>query len=229
VAFIFRSFLLVVVVAITWFSYLKHVESRDRALRVQDLRDCFQRREFASSQPPQAVQNHFWQALVRLYEAQQAERSLGWWRNKEIGLGWYVEEALKDLEASPGEASLIGSALQTAYFELLRHDALALAESRDHLLRGRAPLCADGIFAGEPLVIGFQLSPVVIPHLRNHPGNFVLQPATVWALQQDIVESANLSLVRRFRSAGLVPEHVVTTLTKELLAVPLPKTAEKND
>jgi len=229
VAFIYRSFLILIVVAITWVSILKHTESRDRTIRVQDLQDCFQRREFAPTQPPAAVQAHFLQTLVRLHEADQIERSLGWWRNKEISLHWYIQEALKSLEASPEENSLIGQALQNAYFELQKHDALALAESREELKRGRLPKCTEGLFAGDPLVIGFLVSPVIVPQVRNHPANFVLQPATVWALQQDVPDPSSLGLVRQFKAAGIVPEAVLKDLTERLAPPPNPAAAKKND
>lgn len=228
-AFLYRTVLILLIAGISWFSYVKHVETREREVRLQDLRECFQRREFAPTQPPQAVHTRFLQALVRLHEAQQAERSLGWWRNKEISLNWYIDESLKELEASPDEASLIARALQNAYFELQRQDALALAESRERLKLGQPPVCTEGIFAGDPLVIGFQLSPVVLPHLRNHPANFVLQPATVWALQQDVIEAPTLGLVRQFHSAGLVPDDVFKDLTERLAPRPATSTAKKND
>jgi len=229
VAFIYRTFLVLVVVTISWFSYQKHVESRDRSIRVQDLRDCFQRREFAPTQPPAAVQAHFFQALVRLHEAMLAERSLGWWRNKEINLDWYIHEGLAELEANPEEASLIGRALQAAYYDLQRNDVLALSDSRESLLRGRPPHATHGIFDGDPLVIGFQISPVIIPHLRNHPANFVLQPAPVWALQQDIIDAGNLGLVRQFHNAGLIPDPLFQALNNQFRRPSTAQNADKND
>jgi hypothetical protein len=230
VAFFYRSILILVVAGITWFSYQKHTEARDRATRVQDLLDCFHRRELAPAQPPQEVQRHFMQALVRLHECQQAERSLGWWKSKEISLNWYIDEGLKSLEAGPEESQLIGRALQNAYFELQRHDALALAESRERLKQGHPPLCTVGPFAGDPLLIGFQLSPAVLPQLRNHPANFIFQPATVWALQQDVIEPSNLGLVKQFYAAGLISEPVFQELIERVSPPrPTPSTAKKND
>lgn len=228
-AFLYRSFLIAFVVGISWFSWLKHTEKRDRTIRIQDLRECFQRREFAPNQPPEPVRTHFLQALVKLHESQQAERSLGWWRTKDVSSDWYVHEALQGLDATDSEISLIGLALQNAYFELQRQDALALQESRDLLRRGQPPLCTRGLFAGDTLVIGYQLSPVVIPDLRNHPANFILQPATVWALQQDVLESSNLALIRQWHRAGLLSDAVLADLTTMLSPAPKSDTAQKND
>lgn len=217
------------VAAITWFSYIKHVEDRDRTIRVQDLRDCFERRDFTPGQPPKEVQTHFLQAVARLHEAQLAERALGWWKNKEISLNWYIDEGLKELDASKEEKALIGRALQQAYFELQRQDALALSESREQLKSGRIPKATQGLFAGDSLVIGSQLSPVVLPQLRNHPGNFVIQPAPVWALQQDLIETVQLGAVREFVTAGVLPESAYTELRHRLIP-PAPASAtQKND
>ena len=228
-AFLYRTFFVLVLAAITWFSYLKHIEGRDRATRVQDLRDCFERRDFSPGQPSTQAQTRFLQAVARLHEAQLAERSLGWWKTKDISLNWYIDEGLKGLDASKEEMSLIGRALQNAYFELQRQDALALSESRDQLKEGKIPKATEGLFAGDPLVIGYQLSPVVLPQLRNHPGNFVIQPAPVWALQQDLVETSQLGAVREFVTAGVLPESAFTEL-RNLLIPPTPaSTAQKND
>jgi hypothetical protein len=229
VAFFYRSIFVLVVAAITWFSYVKHIEGRDRTTRVQDLRDCFERRDFSPGQPSKAVQTGFLQAVARLHEAQMAERSLGWWKTKDISLNWYIDEGLKELEASQEESSLIGRALQNAYFELQRQDALALSESREKLKTGTIPQATEGLFAGEALVIGYQLSPVVLPQLRNHPGNFVIQPATVWALQQDLIETSALSAVREFVTAGVLPESAYTTLRNQLIPPTPASTAQKND
>ena len=229
VVFIYRSFLILLVAGITWFSYLKHVEARDRKTRVQDLAECFQRREFASTQPPPAVQTHFWQALAYLDEAQRAERSLGWWRKKDISVNWYLNEALKGLEATDGEASLISRALENAYFEVQRHGVLVSQEGRDQLKQGQPPDTTVGLFSGDPLVIGFLVSPVLVPQLRNHPGNFVLQSATVFALQQDVPDSSTLNLARQFYSAGLVPTPVIEEMTRKLAPPRDPEPEEKND
>ncbi|MFN0126374.1 MAG: hypothetical protein ACKV19_06790 [Verrucomicrobiales bacterium] len=171
----------------------------------------------------------FMQALVRLYESLDAERTLGWWRNKEISLDWYLEEAVKELDTNEKEASLIRRALQQAYFELQRHRQLVEPEQREAILNGKPPVCTQGNFVGEPLRIGYQLSPVMIPQLRNHPGNFVLQPATPWALQQDIVEQANFGVIRQFHAAGVLPDDVLADLSAKYLPKPPPPRAEKND
>lgn len=228
-AFLYRTVFILVVAGITWFSYLKHTEGRDRAIRVQDLRDCFDRRDFAPGQPSKQVQTRFLHAVARLHEAQLAERSLGWWKTNDISLNWYIDEGLKGLEASKEELSLIGRALQNAYFELQRQDALALSESRDHLKAGKLPLATQGLFAGDPFLIGNLLSPVVLPQLRNHPGNFILQPAPVWALQQDLIETSQLGTVREFVTAGVLPESAFTELRNQLIPPTPASTAQKND
>lgn len=228
-AFLYRSFLVLVIAAITWYSYLKHIEGRDRAARVQEIQDCLERRAFAPGQPPRLAQTQFLKTLVRLHEADLAERSLGWWKTKDISLSWYLEEGLKTLEASPEEAALISRALQNAAVELQRHDAFALSENRELLEKGELPKATDGLFAGDPLVIGFQLSPVVLPALRNHPGNFLIQPATVWALQQDLIEPSQLAAVREFVAAGILPESAHTELREQLIPATPASTAQKND
>jgi hypothetical protein len=229
VAIIYRTFLLLVVAGISIFSVLKHIEKRDRDMRVQDLSDCFQPREFAPGQPPQAVRTHFYQAIAHLHQAQLAERSLGWWRNKEITLDWYVREALKNADVGSEEASLIGTALQNAYYELQRHGTLAFTEGREQLSRGREPTATEGLFAGDPLVIGYLVSPVVLPQLGNHPANFILQPATAWALQQDVPDVSAIGHARRFESAGILPASAVQELREKVNPAPRATVGKKND
>ena len=83
------------VAGIVWFSMHKHAEERDRSVRVQNLRECFERREFASQAAPQRVRTHFFTALVRLDDALKAERVLGWLRHQELSVDWYVNQALE--------------------------------------------------------------------------------------------------------------------------------------
>jgi len=229
VAFLYRSFFILLVGAIAWYSYLKHVEGEDRSVRVREIQECFERRAFAPGQPSRLAQSQFLKALVRLHEADLAERSLGWWKTKDISQSWYLDEGLKALESSPEETALISRALQNAAVELQRHDAFALSENRAQLEKGLLPKAAEGLFAGEPLVIGFQLSPVVLPQLRNHPGNFVIQPAPVWALQQDLIEPSQLAAVREFVTAGILPESAHTELRQQLIPGSPASTAQKND
>jgi|GEM_PF-1827316 len=229
VATFYRIFLGLLVAGITWFSILKHVEQRDRTIRVEDLRQCFQRREFAPTQPPQRVRENFFRAIARLHEAQIAERSLGWWRNQEVNTDWYVHEALNEAGGSRDEAHLIGTALQNAYHEVRRQGTLALTEGRARLSSGREPISTEGLFAGDPLVIGHRISPVIVPELRNHPANFVLQPSTAWALQQDVLDSSIVGLARQFQNAGLLPAEVVERLREQLNRQQDVPPAEKND
>ncbi len=227
--FIYRTFLIGLLGAIVWYSYVKHIESRDRSVRVQDLRDCFERRSFAPGVPPQNVQKSFMQALVRLHESMLSERTLGWWRNKEITLEWYLEAAIAGLEANDTEASLIRRALQQAYYELQRQDQLEDYDLREKIRGGKPPVCTQGNFVGDALVVGFHVSPVIVPQLRNHPGNFVLQPATVWALQQDIVEKTDFGMIREFHNAGLLPNDFVEALTEQHFPKKRQSGDEKND
>lgn len=227
--FIYRSFLILLVAGIAWFSFLKHVEARDRQTRVQDLAECFQRREFDHHQPPEAVQGHFWRALASLHEFQQAERDLGWWRKQDISVNWYITEALRGLGTNDEEASLISRALENAHFELQRHGILANEESREKLKRGQPPIASEGLFSGDPLVIGYLLSPVLVPDARNHPGNFVLQPATVFALQQDVPDSSTLNMTHQFHTAGVVPAAVLEEITRKLTPDRASDPEAKND
>ena len=119
------------VAGIVWFSMHKHAEERDRSVRVQNLRECFERREFTAQAAPQRVRTHFFTALVRLDEALKAERVLGWLRHQEISVDWYVNQALEETADSSEEASMIGTALQNAYHEVRRHEILALPAERD--------------------------------------------------------------------------------------------------
>jgi hypothetical protein len=208
VALIYRTILVLMVAGIVWFSMHKHAEERDRSVRVQNLRECFERREFAAQAAPQRVRTHFFTALVRLDEALKAERVLGWLRHQEISVDWYVNQALEGSAGSSEEASMIGTALQNAYHEVRRHDILALPAERDRLLSGSEPTATAGLFAGDPLVFGYRVSPVIVPELRNHPANFILQPQTAWAMQQDIVDSSTVSIVRQFHTAGILSKPV---------------------
>lgn len=228
-AIFYRTFLLLVVAGISIFSVLKHNEKRDRTMRVQDLSDCFEPREFAPGQPLPPVRTRFYQAILHLHQALLAERSLGWWRDKEITLDWYVREALQNADVTSEEASLIGTALQNAYFELQRHGTLAMTEGREQLARGREPVATEGLFAGDPLVIGYLVSPVVLPQLGNHPANFILQPATAWALQQDVPDESAIGHARRFQSAGILPESVVQQLREKVNPAPHATVGKKND
>jgi len=229
VTYIYRTFLILVVAGLAWFFYQKHTERTERDLRVQDLRDCFEPREFAASRPPADVQTHFLQALVRLHESQLAERSLGWWKTKDRGRTWYIDEGLKALDTGKAETELLSRALENAYIELQRQDALALQENRDLLAKGKLPAATQGLFAGDPLTIGFLISPAIVPELRNHPGNFIIQPATVWALQQDVIDSNSLGTLREFVNAGLVPETTLKALRDQISPPSPASTAEKND
>lgn len=227
--YIYRTFLILLVAGLAWFFYQKHAERTARDLRVQDLRDCFERREFSAALPPKDVETHFLQALVKLHESQLAERSLGWWKTKDRGLSWYIDEALKALEASKEETSLIARSLQNAYNELQNQDALALKENRELLTKGKLPAATLGHFAGDPLTIGFLVSPAIVPKLRNHPANFIIQPTTVWALQQDVIDSNSLGAVREFANAGIVPEATFKELRDQVSPPSSPRAAEKND
>ena len=227
--YIYRTFLILVVAGLAWFFYQKHVERTQRDLRVQDLRDCFERREFAANRSPKDVQTHFLRALVLLHEAQLAERSLGWWKTKDKSSGWYIEEGLKSLDAGREEIDLISRSLQNAYNDLKNHDGFALEENRERLAKGILPAATQGLFAGDPLTFGFLVSPAILPELRNHPGNFIIQPTTVWALQQDVIDSTGLGTVREFVNAGLIPETTFKGL-RDVVSPPSPaRTAEKND
>lgn len=201
---IFQFLALLSVAALIYISYAKKEETDARALRVKELAECFHREDFHRHASPKTVQKAFLRAIYLLHQNVKEEPPPRMWQDVRPDVHWYLDEALKDFPAPDNELSLIKSSLLNALSDAQRLGLLSDPVSRDQLAKGELPLIASGPFEGEPLRIGWHISPVLIPEVVNHMANFVLQPALAWGVQQDRMDDTSFATAKRFYAAGVL-------------------------
>lgn len=201
---LFKLLGLLTLAAIVYVSWrIKDMED-SRAQRVAALADCFNRPDFSPKSPRRAARSSFLRALSTLHKNLAQEPEETWYNNFRADAQWYLDQATAHLEINDTERTLIHNAILHAYSDARQFGVLSTSDGRQALAAGDEPRIPGGMFTGEPLRIGYRLSPVLAPEVINHPANFVLQPALAWGLQQDRLDQAGISAAQEFQRAGIL-------------------------
>lgn len=196
----------VVVAAIVWFSWQRSQEESARALRVRALAECFHSADFEPRSPLENVQSNFFRALAQLHQNVLEEPPPGFWRQTKPDASWYLDEALASLEVPNPERILIKTGMMNGYDDARAAGAFEQSAGREAMAAGREPPITKGSFAGEPLRIGWRVSPVLVPEIVNHPANFKLMPALAWGLQQERMDDTSAASAHELFKAGILSE-----------------------
>ena len=199
-----KILLAVVVVAIIWFSWQKAQEESERGRRVRALADCFNQADYKPRSPRENVRANFFKALAQLHQNVADEPAADFLHRGKHDTTWYLDEALDPIPLPDPERLLLKNAIVNGYADARAAGAFDQAAGREAMAAGREPIITKGSFAGEPLRIGWRVSPVLIPEIINHPANFKLMPAVAWGLQQERIDDASVSAARELHQAGIL-------------------------
>jgi hypothetical protein len=194
----------VVLAAIVWYSWKKSRIETDRALRVRMLAGYVNRDEFKQRAQPDTVQASFFKILAQMHQNAADEPPPGFMNRTPHDAAWYLDEALRSLDFPEPERLLLKSNFLNSYSDARLAGAFDQSDSREALAAGRGPTISRGTFAGEPLRVGWRVSPVLVPELLNHPANFKLMPGIAWSLQQERIDDASYGAAREIFGGGVL-------------------------
>lgn len=196
-------FLLAVLVAL-YITFERRSTNSARRVRVRQLASLLERSDFDVKLPPAIVHGEFFKTLALLHTSAQPEPSGLFFSGQSKTAEWYLTEALTAAGYADVEQRLLVESFQEALADCEAAGVFDDTGNIAGLEEGRSPTLMKGPFAGERWKVGFRISPVAAIEVQNHPANFKLLPATVWALQPDRLDQPAMQVARDFRDARLL-------------------------
>jgi hypothetical protein len=217
---VFFVIALLVALYITW---ERHSTNSARRVRVRQLAGLLERSDFDVKLPPGIVHGEFYKALALLHTSAQPEPAGLFFSGQSKTAEWYLTEALNTAGYSDLERRLLTESFQEALADCEAAGVFEDSGNIAGLQEGRSPTLMKGPFTGERWKVGFRISPVAAVEVQNHPANFKLLPATVWALQPDRLDPQAMQTARDFRNAGVLDPKVMRRIDE------LWKSSQKNN
>jgi hypothetical protein len=205
----------------------RHSTNSARRVRVRQLAGMLERSDFEVKLPPAIVHGEFFKALALLHASAQPEPPGLFFSGQSKTADWYLTEALTEAGYAPEdhdrERRLLIASFQEALADCQSAGVFEDSGNIAGLQEGRSPTLMKGPFAGERWKVGFRISPVAAVEVQNHPANFKLLPATVWALQPDRLDQPAMEVARDFRDARIIQPAVMRRIDE------LWKSSQKNN
>jgi hypothetical protein len=196
-------FLIAVLVAL-YITWERRSTNAARRVRVKQLASLLERSDFDVKLPPAIVHGEFFKALALLHASAQPEPPGLFFSGQSKTAEWYLTEALTEAGYTDLEQRLLIESFQEALADCDSAGVFGDSGNVANLEEGRSPTLMKGPFAGERWKVGFRVSPVAAVEVQNHPANFKLLPATVWALQPDRLDPQAMDVARDFRDARIL-------------------------
>jgi hypothetical protein len=215
-------FIIAVLVA-AYATWEKRNSDHQQRSRVRQLAALLKREDFQVNTPPEVMQQNFFKLLAMLHVLDRPERGHFLAFSQPRDTRWYLDEAAALNEFDEAEARLIADSIQEAMAECATTGVFEDPGNLEVMEQGKPATLVKGPFAGEKFRIGFRVTPVAAAEVLNHPANFVLLPATVWALQPDKLGQTSMSFVHDLRDAHLLEPAAVRRIDEAW------KAAQKNN
>ncbi len=192
-------------VAVGLYAWLgKRNAEQQRLARGQEMADFFARQTLDFKDDSAVVEKNFFRALSFAHQYHDPKPPLHIGTPPDNGWRPLLEKTLTERSYDQDEIGLIVDSLEKGLAVCSQYRIWDDPASIDSLDGGTSPTIESGTFAGERLRIAYRISPVIAPQARNHPANFRLVPASVWALQPDRLDLDSYRFSDRLHAARIL-------------------------
>jgi hypothetical protein len=186
-----------------WFAWDRHEKYQVRANDIQKLIRIVNSRNNTAMTSATEVEQSFIKALALI--AQYTNEPIRTdYRGRTIsGTRTLISEVSDAVGQNADDRALVYSALIEALDRLEQFTGLT-PEALEALDAGQWPTITRGPFRGEKIRLGWRVSPVICPSVKNQTANLILMSESIWALQDDRICMSMMADARKFQSAGLI-------------------------